>query len=301
MIEHRNSNPTQPSRVIVLGGSGFVGKDLIGHLATTGTPTLALSSTDIDLSRPESVGQLKATLQESDCLVFVSALTPDKGRVVDTLMQNLRMAENVCACLQEQTCSQVVYISSDAVYVDGANPVREASCASPSSLHGLMHLAREQMLNHTLGSNETPLLILRPSLLYGYGDPHNGYGPNRFLRTARDEGKIVLFGQGEEKRDHVWVNDLSRLIGLGLTHRSQGVLNVATGDSLPFMEIAGEIARATTESVKPDVHIECLPRSTPITHRHFDIGAAYQAFPAFGYTPFQAGLGATLAELRRDD
>jgi nucleoside-diphosphate-sugar epimerase len=37
------------------------------------------------------------------------------------------------------------------------------------------------------------------------GDPHNGYGPNRFRRLAAGGEEIVLFGEGEERRDHVQV------------------------------------------------------------------------------------------------
>ena len=289
MVAHRNAAPAQPERVVVLGASGFVGRDLMRHLATAGVAKLALSSSDIDLCEPGSVAKLGATLREDDALVFVSALTPDKGRDVATLMKNLRMAENVCSCLETLVCRQVVYISSDAVYADGTNPVRETSCASPSSLHGVMHLVRERMLSHVLGNSQVPLLIVRPSLLYGPGDTHGGYGPNRFLRSARDERKIVLFGDGEEKRDHVWIADLSSLISMALAHRSQGVLNVAAGASISFLEAA-----ETTAMLCPDpVRIERLPRSASVTHRHFDIGETLRAYPSFTYTSFPEGLGKT--------
>jgi nucleoside-diphosphate-sugar epimerase len=42
------------------------------------------------------------------------------------------------------------------------------------------------------------------------GDPHNGYGPNRFRRLAAAGQEIVLFGGGEERRDHVLVDDVAR-------------------------------------------------------------------------------------------
>ena len=111
-------------------------------------------------------------------------------------MANLAMGEHVCAALEEVPCAQVVYISSDAVYADDCNPVRETSCCDPSSNHGLMHLVRERMLAQTLKKAKVPYLILRPSLLYGAGDTHNGYGPNRFIRTALAEKRITLFGAG---------------------------------------------------------------------------------------------------------
>ena len=275
-----------PSRVVVLGASGFVGRGLVQHLTETGVATLPVSSEDIDLCQPESVTALEKTVRQDDALVIVSAITPDKGRDIPTLMRNLTMGENVSAFLEKSASSHVVYISSDAVYEDNANPVNESSCISPSSFHGLMHLGREQMLAYALRDSAVPMLILRPSLLYGAGDTHNGYGPNRFMRTATSEGKITLFGNGEEKRDHVYIKDLSRLIGLSLTHRSEGVLNVATGNSTSFFDVAQTVA----ELCQDRVEIECLPRQVPVTHRHFDIAATLKAFPPFKYTSLQNGI-----------
>jgi nucleoside-diphosphate-sugar epimerase len=122
--------------------------------------------------------------------------------------------------------------------------------------------------------------------LYGSGDTHDGYGPNRFLRTAREEHRITLFGNGEEKRDHVYIGDLSRLIGLCLAHRSEGVLNVATGTSTSFSDVARIIAGLYQD----EVLIDHQPHNGPITHRHFDIANLIRAFPSFRSTPLQEGL-----------
>ena len=95
-------------------------------------------------------------------MVFVSALAPARNSVA--LMQNLAMAREVIAALAARPIAHLVYISSDSVYADDANPVTEQSCCQPSSMHGMMHAARELMLK---GEVKTPLAILRPSLLYG--------------------------------------------------------------------------------------------------------------------------------------
>ena len=286
MIKHHHFTPVPPTRVVVLGASGFVGRNLVHHLKGSSIPNLPISSSDIDLCQPESVAALDKMVHSNDALVIVSAITPDRGRDIHTLMRNLTMGENVSNFLEKSECSHVVYISSDAVYEDDANPVEETSCCNPSSFHGLMHLARERMLAYALRDSTAPMLVLRPSLLYGANDTHNGYGPNRFMSTARSQQKITLFGNGEEKRDHVYVNDLSRLIGLCLTHRTEGVLNVATGDSVSFFDMAQAVAELSNDRVE----VECLPRQMPITHRHFDTAAMLKAFPAFKYTSLQNGL-----------
>ncbi|MDX2099762.1 MAG: NAD-dependent epimerase/dehydratase [Leptolyngbyaceae cyanobacterium bins.59] len=297
MIHHHHPSPVNPDRVVVLGGSGFVGRYLLSHLKTLEIPVVSFTSGELDLCQPESVENLKQTLQPTDSLVVISALTPDRGRDIRTLMRNLSMIEHTCAALTEGACAQVVYISSDAVYADEANPVKETSCCDPSGFHGVMHLARERMLLQTTKAAKIPLLILRPSLLYGPGDTHNGYGPNRFLRTAEKDRKITLFGNGEEKRDHIYIEDVAQIIGLGLLHGSEGVLNVATGTAVSFFEAAQTIVDLWKGQA--EVQIECLPRSNPITHRHFDITETYKAFPTFQYQSIASGLQKTFALIEK--
>lgn len=295
MVTHLSQTPVHVSKAVVLGASGFVGQSLVKHLSELGIMSAALSSKDIDLCDPGSLTQLANAVSPKDTLVFVSALTPDKGRDISTFMRNLTMGENVCGFLEHNPPAQVIYVSSDAVYQDDTDLARETSPCNPSSYHGLMHLVRERMLAITLKTSDTPLLILRPSLLFGAGDTHNGYGPNRFMHAGQRGENITLFGEGEEKRDHVYIDDLSRLIGLGMLHRSRGTLNVATGTATSFMDVA----RTVVSIVKQDVAIETTPRQSPITHRHFDISATIKAFPAFKPLSLDEGLAQTFLGMSR--
>lgn len=286
MIRHRHPVPVRPSRVVVLGASGFVGGALVEEMTRLGIETVPLSSGDLDLCRPESTAALQRILRQEDVLVLVSAITPDKGKDARTLMRNLAMGQHVGAVLEEPVCSHVVYVSSDAVYDDAANPVRETSSCSPSTFHGLMHMGREQMLTQAVKKSQIPLLVVRPCAMYGAEDTHQSYGPNRFVRTALTEHAIKLFGRGEEKRDHLYITDLSRVITLGVLHGSQGILNVATGVSTSFLDVAQAVAGLCEQPVQ----IEYQPRSSPVTHRHFDTTAFIKAFPTFRVTPLRDGL-----------
>jgi nucleoside-diphosphate-sugar epimerase len=293
MIDYRLPDPQEPNRVVVVGARGFVGSDLTARLQVDGIDVLPISSSDIDLCSLDSIDLLKEQIESDDIVVLVSALTPDRGKDIHTLMNNLAMGEHFCGALSQQACAHVVYISSDAVYEDDANPVREDSCCHPSSYHGLMHLTREVMLRETCAASGIPLFILRPSLLYGARDTHNSYGPNRFMRLAASGEGIKVFGNGEEKRDHVYIGDLSELAHAGIVRRSEGVLNAATGDSRSFHDVASlSIARLESQS-----QIEPQPRATPITHRHFDVTEVHKAFPNFSFTSLEVGLEQMEGEL----
>ena len=291
MLTHRLATPTPPARVVVCGASGFVGGSLMHHLASRHVPTLGVGSAQLNLCAPGASGQLAQMVKPADAVVIISALTPDKGKDTGTLMNNLEMGRQLGAWLATSSCAHVVYISSDAVYADDANPVRETSPVNPATGHGLMHLVRERMLTQAGVASGTPLAILRPCALYGPGDTHQAYGPNRFLRSAVRERTITLIGQGEERRDHVYIEDLSQLVGLCLERRSEGIVNVATGRSVSFAAVAERVASCC------ECAIRTIPRRAPVTHRHMDISGLIRAFPMFRLTPLAEGLAQTLASL----
>jgi UDP-glucose 4-epimerase len=276
----------------VLGCRGFVGGAIMAELKARSIPSLGISAAELDLLSPGAGEALASRLQPDDALVIVSALTPDRGKDIATFMKNQRMMETACAALAEKPVAHVVNIGSDAVYPDDASLIDEATPAAPGGFHGMMHLARELMLRSTV---KCPLVLLRPSLLYGADDTHNGYGPNRFRRSAAKEGKITLFGAGEEKRDHVDITDIARVVRLVLQHRSQGVLNIATGRAASFHEAAGLVASHFPKKVE----IVELPRSGPvnIVHRHFAVGALLRSLPGFQPVSLEEGIAAAHKEV----
>jgi UDP-glucose 4-epimerase len=73
---------------------------------------------------------------------------------------------------------------------------------------------------------------------------------------------------------------------------STGVLNVATGTSASFREVAEMII----QMAKKPVEIRSLPRQNPISHRHFDITECQKAFPQFRYTRLRDGLARVALE-----
>lgn len=311
MLTHLQPSPVVPARVVILGARGFISTHLQAELNRQGIPLRSVPRDEIDLTVPESASTLATLIRSDDTVVMTSSLTPEKGRNFDTVMLNLRMAENVCRAMTSARCAHFVYISSDAVYDAHQTPLDEDSSREPVDLYALMHTAREMMLGSVLERTRTPFCILRPTNIYGPGDSHNNYGPNRFVRSALREGRIVLFGKGEERRSQIYIDDAVRLIMLSLTHRSRGTLNLATRPAISFHDIATTIVRLTSDRT---VLIEFTPRTVPtihrpykctqiarfiynfgrpigpIVHRPYVIRAISQAFPSFAFTPLEHGL-----------
>ena len=284
MFSHLNERPSDPERVVILGAAGFVGAATSKLLGACGIDVLAITRKDLNLLSEHAVVRLHELLRPTDSLVVISAKAPCKNTAM--LLENIQMMTAICAALERISVAHVIYVSSDAVYRDSKELLNEQSCAEPGSLHGAMHLAREVMMKSIGGAR---LAVLRPTLIYGLSDPHNGYGPNRFRRVATAGQDIILFGEGEERRDHVLIDDVAELIYRTLCHRSSGTLNIATGDAHSFRTIAEWIAGMSGKQIQ----IRGSKRQGPLPHggyRAFDSSATRTAFQDFRYTPLQEGL-----------
>jgi UDP-glucose 4-epimerase len=285
VLTHNRSAAGKPSRVVILGAHGFVAPALAGQLRTEGVDTFTLGSAAIDLMDPHSVQGLAAALKDGDVVVMLSALTPDKGRDVATLAKNLRMAEHVAAGIAGRRLAQFLYVSSDAVYGGPAAPFTESTPAAPLDLYGLMHRGRELALGESTSKTGVPFCVLRPCAIYGQGDTHNSYGPNRFVRSAVTEKKIRLFGTGEEIRDHVYIRDVAVIATQAILRCSSGTVNVVSGRGISFGNLSRLVAQMTGGTT-----IESLPAAGTVTHREFDPQALRESFPEHVTTPLEVGL-----------
>ena len=177
------------------------------------------------------------------------------------LLRNIKILSNVNQALKEKLFRQLIYISSDAVFKDDAKIIKETTEKTPLSLHGNMHLLRENVLQSYFRKK---LCIIRPTLIYGKKDPHNGYGPNKFLRKIDKNENIELFGRGEERRDHIHIDVVVEVILLCLRRNFLGDLNVASGKLYSFYNIA----KACVKKNK-NCKIYYLPRVGPMPHNGY--------------------------------
>lgn len=288
MIEHGLAHPAPPERVVVIGAGGFIGGAIADRLERAGAPVVRMARRDIDLLAPGAEDALAQWLRPDDAVVVAAAIAP--CRTPEELEDNVRLATAVARSLKRTPVAHVVNIGSDAVFADVPTPLTETSPRAPGSLHGVMHLAREILFETEV---RAPLVTLRPTLVYGARDPHDGYGPNRFRRAANRGEDIALFGGGEELRDHVAVEDVAELATQVVLHRSRGALNIASGTVVCFRELAEQVIALAVAAGRKPVGIARLPRTGPMPHggfRPFDIAAIAAAFPDFHPTPPDQGM-----------
>ena len=283
MLEHKFEEVTLPKRVVILGGSGFVGGAIAKSLRVKDIDVFTLGSVNVDLTKDGSNKALVQKIKNDDVVVAASAIAPAKN--LDDLKSNIEIIKNIHSGVEEAQPCHFINIGSDAVFSDGPLPLNETSSKAPDSFHGIMHLTREA----AFAQLNIPVVTIRPTLIYGKEDPHNGYGPNRFAKLAVANEEIQLFGEGEEKRDHIFIEDVAELAVQTILHRSVGSINAVTGLVYSFKEIASLIVEEAQSSstIKGTKRIGKMPHDGL---RTFDNTQVFQAFPAFQFTPLTNGL-----------
>jgi len=278
-------------RTIILGHTGFLGRALQDYLVTQGVAVHGYSSKTLDLRSSDALRALDPHVGPDTTLIVAAALTPDKGVTLDALADNFAMVANVARYLEAHAVRKCVYFSSDAVYPFGAEPVSERSAADPENFYALAKFVGERVLRRAAEAQGFPVLVVRPTGVYGPGDTHNSYGPNRFVRSIVRERTVRLFGKGTERRDHLYVGDFCRIVGVLSASEVDGVVNLATGSSRSFASIVD----ALRALVPYEFSVVSLPQRTPVTHRRFDVTRLCEALPGVHFTPFEEGLEATFA------
>ena len=244
-------------RVVILGARSFVISEFIKILKKHKIKFIPINKKKIDLINKKSIKKLDKIIRKGDCVIFASAIAPVK--TIKMLNDNFQMCMNVFGCLEKKKIDYLLYISSDAVYSDSLYSLKEISETNPNNLHGFMHLMRENILKLL----DTRFCIVRPTLVYGTEDPHNGYGPNQFIRLGQSKKKISLFGKGEEKRDHVHVRDVGDSLFYLFKKRYAGVVNIVSGKTNTFFEIAKRV------NDKYGNKLKFVKRKGPMPHKGY--------------------------------
>ena len=287
-----NFKKSKPKRVVILGSSGIISINLQEEMKKRFINTLTIGRSTINLKNHNARKLLNRKIKNGDTIVFIAAEAPVKN--FKMLINNLKICNNVCNTLQNKKIFHLVYISSDAVYADIKEKITENSKTLPLSLHGLMHLTRESILRSKFNKI---LCILRPTLICGMGDSHNGYGPNRFIKCALKKKPIKIFGKGEERRDHIFVDDLTKIIVKCIEMKGLGTLNLASGKVHSFKYLARLIINLSKKKSK----LIKIKRMGPMPHngyRPFNIQLLKDNFKDIKMTPITLGIKKYLTELR---
>jgi len=297
---------------LITGSAGFLGSTLANYLVREGQQVRGID--DLSTGDPQALSpdvlftrgdvndrpKLWTLLQDVDCVYHLAARVSVPESVLyprEYNAVNVGGTVSLMEAMRDVGVRRVVFISSGAVYGDQAHqPLQESATPNPRSPYAVSKLAAEYYVR-TIGDLwGIESVCLRVFNAYGPGQhlpaSHPPVIPN-FLRQAMRTGTLVMYGDGAQTRDYVYVDDvvsamLAAATAPGINHF---VINVGSGRETSIRELvrlAMEVTGTNAEVIKN-------PRTdVGVSRMRADLSLARDKL---GYTPrfsLEDGLRLTL-------
>jgi UDP-glucose 4-epimerase len=282
------------SRVLLLGHEGFIGRRVWAAFAECPPEVelLGRSHPAFDLTERADAGKLVDLVDEETAVVVLSGIKRQLGDTLDIFEKNMAMVVNLCRVLEERPAARVVYLSSSAVYGEEIHNVSitEETPVRPSTNYGIAKYACERLLDKVVHrSGQGSLVVLRPPVVYGPGDAKRTYGPSAFAHAAATGEKVILWGDGSELREFVFVDDVAEVVRRLSFSDFHGVVNLVTGTSYSFREALDIALLLAPEPFGVDQR----PRTRDKVDHVFTGGLCASLVPDFEFTSLEEGTRRT--------
>ncbi|HET9051846.1 MAG TPA: GDP-L-fucose synthase [Candidatus Dormibacteraeota bacterium] len=307
------STTVSGARVLVTGGSGFLGRRVVDRLREAGASVSAPRSAEHDLRDPSVVAEVLAQ-SRPDIVVHLAAVVGGIGANQASpgrfFYENAVMGLHLIEEARRLRVGKFVAVGSVCAYPKHAPvPFREddlwngypEETNAPYGLAKKMLLVQLQSYRDEYGFNGVYVL---PVNLYGPGDnadPTTSHVIPALIRKcleaiARGESEVVCWGTGTASREFLYVDDAADAI-VAATCRYDGrePVNIGSGDEVLIRDLATRVAAATgfTGTIRWD---PSRPDGQP--RRRLDVSRARELFGFTASTPLDVGLAATVAWLR---
>jgi UDP-glucose 4-epimerase len=301
------------SRVLVTGGAGFIGSNLVRSLLERGDEVKVLDNfstgnrsnldgLDVDIVEGElrSYERVHAAVRGVEVVHHLGALGSVPRSVQDPLTTsavNVEGTLNVLLAARDEGVRRVVFASSSSVYGSSAElPARESGPVDPISPYGVAKLAAERYcvsFSRVYDAFET--VVLRYFNVFGpRQNPHSQYAAAvpLFLTAVERGEELTIFGDGGQARDFTYVANVvdANLLAADAPGASGRIFNVAAGAPHSVNELAETIGRLLGKEVRSRYS---GPRPGDVRDSFGDVGAAQEIL---GWQPridFEEGLRLT--------
>lgn len=251
-------------RILVTGGTGFVGSNLVKELMTQGHELL-ITWFDAEqkipgfkgkVLHPSFIGIDWNAIGKVDILFHQAAIN-------NTILldENEMMRANYDSTVElfkyviKQGCKKIVYASSTAIYGDVPAPYKENQKLNPLNPYAVSKIKVEQFAEKLAKKHKDVTFVgLRYCNVYGPGESHKGTRASMIYQLAQQmlTKNPRIFKWGEQKRDYIYVKDVVRANLLAAQAKESGVVNCGSGKATTFNDVIKLLNEVLGTKRKPE-------------------------------------------------
>jgi UDP-N-acetylglucosamine/UDP-N-acetyl-alpha-D-glucosaminouronate 4-epimerase len=313
-------------KVLVTGGSGFIGSHLVDALLRRGDDVRVLDNLTtghrVNLAGvpvgQEGCGRFtfmegditdRPTVHEAvkgiDYILHQAALPSVQRSVEDPLTSNMVNVEgtlNVLIAARDAGVKRVVYASSSSVYGDSLQlPKVEHMSPNPLSPYAVSKLSAEAYCRAFTRVYHLETVSLRYFNVFGpRQDPDSLYSAvlPRFIEALLSQKRPVIYGDGTQSRDFTFIENVvqANILALEAAGVEGETFNIACGESVDLRVVLQCLSELSGNFVEPEYRV---PRAGDVKHSLADISKAEQMLGYRPVVPFREGLQHTLEFFRQ--
>jgi len=256
--------------ILVTGGCGFVGSNLVRKLVNEGYQVSVLDN--LSRGREEYIADLDVKLFKGDITSTESCEEAFKGidkvihlaaygSVVESVADPIKNFEmnvigtfNVLNLAVKNNVKKLIFSSTGGALIGNATPpVSEQSLPKPISPYGASKLCCEAYCHAYAKSFDLNTVCLRFANVYGPNSYHKTGVINKFFHAVKDDVPFVLFGDGNSSRDYIHVSDLVNGIFLAMSNDdvNNDVIHIAAGREITLNELAETVISVAEKEGHP--------------------------------------------------
>lgn len=258
--------------IIVTGGAGFIGSNIVKGLNTRGRDDVLLVDNLKNGAKFVNLADCEILdyFDHEDFLIHiqggadfaesVEAVVHQGACTVTTEWDGRFMMSNnydyskdlLHYCLARKI--PFIYASSASVYGAGTVFKEERACEAPLNVYGYSKFLFDQYVRRHMPSAQSQIVGLRYFNVYGPRESHKGGMASvvfHFINQLRGSGRVKLFegsdgyGDGEQRRDFIYVDDVVAVNLWLLDNPGQsGIFNLGTGQSRSFNDVARAVIKS---------------------------------------------------------
>lgn len=269
---------SRDSAWLVTGGCGFIGSNLVRRLCEAGGKVRIFDNFSITRDVPDDRAEVvegdvrdweavRAAVDGSDVVIHLAAqsgVIPSIEEPRKDFEINVGGTLNVLLACRDAGVKRLVFASSNAAMGEVPAPFEETKVPNPLSPYGASKLAGEAYCRAFGGSFGLHTVALRFANAYGPLSSHKNSAVAKFLRRALAGQPIIIYGDGSQTRDFVYVGDICDAILLAAEADCAGeVFHIASAVETRIIDLAQLIR-------------DLVGQDTPILHEERRQGEAYQ-------------------------
>jgi UDP-glucose 4-epimerase len=254
------------AEVVVIGGAGFVGGNLVPELIKGGHSVRVL-----DLVEPDGAVRLAPVMDQieyrwqsmldfslddldsPDVVVYLAAqadvplgISSPTYTFQQNVLSTVRYMHEISVL--GNMAPRTIYMSSESVYgvvPKELQPITEEAPLNPTNAYGVSKLCAEAVVRAYAAQYDLPVTVLRSTTLYGPASRTKQVVPI-FIRQALAGKPITVEGDGSQSRDFNYVGNLVSAIHSVIAKQVNGVYNIGSGQEVSIKQLAEMVIYATS-------------------------------------------------------